>query len=171
MLKALERVMLELAVVAVMLLALLIAADVTARTLLGRTIPDVIVLVRELMIPTIMLPLAAATAGRAHIAVTFLTDRLAPGPRGVAVILGWAFALLAILPLLYASWRDLSAAWTSSEFYDGQLGVPRWPMRAVFLAGLALMWVRLLAMLRSDLAQLRRTGAVTEAAHGAEEAV
>ncbi len=169
--KAIERIMLELAVVSVFLLTALIATDVAMRTFAHRTLPDVVILVRELMIPTIMLPLAAATAHRAHISVTFLTDRMSPAWRGRLIVMGWMVALIAVLPLIYASARDLNATWTSGEFYDGQLGVPRWPMRLVFLLGLIAMWVRLAQVALADLTELRRTGTVTEQRHDEEEAV
>ncbi|KGJ15115.1 TRAP transporter small permease [Paracoccus sanguinis] len=169
--KAIERIMLELAVVSVFLLTALIATDVAMRTFAHRTLPDVVILVRELMIPTIMLPLAAATAHRAHISVTFLTDRMSPAWRGRLIVMGWVVALIAVLPLIYASARDFNATWTSGEFYDGQLGVPRWPMRLVFLLGLIAMWVRLAQVALADLTELRRTGTVTEQRHDEEEAV
>lgn len=169
--KAIERIMLELAVVAALALALMITVNVIGRQVFGWTIPDVVVLVRELMIPTIMLPLAAATANRAHIAVTFVTDRMSPGWRGRMMVLGWIVGLIAVLPLLYASWRDLSAAWSSGEFYDGLLGIPRWPMRLVFLLGLVAMWVRLAMVAAHDMAELRRTGTVLNRSHAEEEAV
>ena len=79
--------------------------------------------------------------------------------------------LIAVLPLLYASWRDLSAAWSSGEFYDGLLGIPRWPMRLVFLLGLVAMWVRLAMVAAHDMAELRRTGTVLNRSHAEEEAV
>ena len=67
--------------------------------------------------------------------------------------------------------RVRTATWTSGEFYDGQLGVPRWPMRLVFLLGLIAMWVRLAQVALADLSELRRTGTVTEQRHDEEEAV
>ncbi|EKE45473.1 hypothetical protein OCGS_0563 [Oceaniovalibus guishaninsula JLT2003] len=169
--KAIERIMLELAVVSTLALALMITGNVLARALFGWTVPDVVIMVRELMIPTIMLPLAAATANRAHIAVTFITDRMSPAMRGRLIVMGWIVALLALLPLIYASARDLSAAWSSGEFYDGQLALPRWPMRLVFLLGLIAMWVRLAMVAVADWAELRRTGAVTDRPHTEDEAI
>ncbi len=169
--KAIERIMLELAVVSALALALVITVNVLARAIFGWTVPDVVIIVRELMIPTIMLPLAAATANRAHIAVTFVTDRMSPATRGRMIILGWVIALIALVPLIYASGRDLTGSWVSGEFYDGQLGIPRWPMRAVFLLGLVVMWVRLAMIAGADLSELRRTGTVVEQDHSEEEAV
>lgn len=169
--RAIERVMLEFAVIAALALALLISANVIARGVFGLAVPDIVILVRELMVPTIMLPLAAATANRAHIAVTFVTDRMSPRWRGRMIVAGWVVALIAVLPIIYASGRDLLLSWRSGEFYDGLLAVPRWPMRLVFLLGLLAMWIRLAMVAVSDLAELRRTGTVTESSHAEEEAV
>ena len=133
--------------------------------------PDIVIIVRELMIPAIILPLAAATANRAHIAVTFVTDRMSPQVRGRLIVMGWFVALLAMLPLIHASWRNLSGSWASGEFYDGLLRIPRWPMKLVFLLGLITMAIRLILVAREDMAELRRTGTVSIASHKEEESV
>ncbi|SDL72196.1 TRAP transporter small permease [Paracoccus chinensis] len=169
--KAIERVMLEFAVVSTLALALAITANVAGRQLFGWSVPDIVIIVRELMIPTIILPLAAATANRAHIAVTFVTDRMSPRARGRLIVFGWFVALLAMLPLIYASWRNLSGSWSSGEFYDGLLGIPRWPMKLVFLLGLVMMTIRLVLVALEDLAELQRTGTVTIQSHTEEESV
>lgn len=169
--KAIERIMLEFAVVSTLALALAITANVLGRQLLGLSVPDIVIIVRELMIPTIIFPLAAATANRAHIAVTFVTDRMSPRMRGNLIVFGWFVALLAMLPLIYASWRNLSGSWSSGEFYDGLLGIPRWPMKLVFLLGLVLMGIRLVLVAIEDMAQLRRTGTVATTSHAEEESV
>lgn len=169
--KAIERVMLEFAVVSTLALALAITANVAGRQLFGWSVPDIVIIVRELMIPTIILPLAAATANRAHIAVTFVTDRMSPRARGRLIVFGWFVALLAMLPLIYASWRNLSGSWSSGEFYDGLLGILRWPMKLVFLLGLVMMTIRLVLVALEDLAELQRTGTVTTQSHTEEESV
>lgn len=169
--KAIERIMLEFAVVSALALALAITANVIGRQILGWSVPDIVIIVRELMIPTIIFPLGVATANRAHIAVTFVTDRMSPRARGILIIMGWFVALLAMLPLIYASWRNLSGSWSSGEFYDGQLGIPRWPMKLAFLLGLIVMMIRLVLVALSDIAELRRTGAITDKSHAEEESV
>lgn len=169
--KAIERIMLEFAVVSTLALALAITANVLGRQFFGLAVPDIVIIVRELMIPTIVFPLAAATANRAHIAVTFVTDRMSPRTRGRLIIFGWFVALLAMLPLLYASWRNLSGSWASGEFYDGLLGIPRWPMKLAFLLGLLMMTIRLVLVALEDISQLRRTGTVTVPSHAEEESI
>ena len=91
--KAIERIMLEFAVVSALALALAITANVVGRQLFSWSVPDIVIIVRELMVPTIIFPLGVATANRAHIAVTFLTDRMSPRARGRLIILGWFVAL------------------------------------------------------------------------------
>lgn len=169
--KAIERIMLEFAVVSTLALALAITANVIGRQFFGWSVPDIVIIVRELMIPTIVFPLAAATASRAHIVVTFVTDRMSPRARGRLIVFGWFVALLAMLPLIYASWRNLSGSWSSGEFYDGLLGIPRWPMKLVFLLGLVMMTIRLVLVALEDLAELQRTGTVTTQSHTEEESV
>ena len=115
--------------------------------------------------------ISKATASRAHIAVTFVTDRMSPRMRGRLIVFGWIIALLAVLPLIYASWRNLSGSWSSGEFYDGLLGIPRWPMKLVFLLGLVMMTIRLVLVALEDLAELQRTGTVTTQSHTEEESV
>ena len=78
-------------------------------------------------------------------------------------------ALLAVLPLIYASWRNLAGSWRSNEFYDGLLGIPRWPMKLAFLLGLVIMTIRLALVALEDALELRRTGTVTT--HTEEESV
>lgn len=169
--KAIERIMLEFAVVSTLALALAITANVLGRQFFGLAVPDIVIIVRELMIPTIVFPLAAATANRAHIAVTFVTDRMSPRARGRLIVFGWFVALLAMLPLIHASWRNLSGSWHSGEFYDGLLGIPRWPMKLAFLLGLLMMTIRLVLVALEDISQLRRTGTVTVPSHAEEESV
>ena len=96
---------------------------------------------------------------------------MSPRTRGRLIIFGWFVALLAMLPLLYASWRNLSGSWASGEFYDGLLGIPRWPMKLAFLLGLLMMTIRLVLVALEDISQLRRTGTVTVPSHAEEESV
>lgn len=160
--KAIERIMLEFAVISALALALGITANVIGRQFFGWAVPDIVIIVRELMIPTIVFPLAAATANRSHIAVTFLTNMMTPRARGALIVMGWLVALLVMIPLIYASWRNFAGSWNSSEFYDGLLRIPRWPMKLAFLAGLIAMTIRLMIVAAQDIARLRRTGTLDD---------
>ncbi|TJZ87925.1 TRAP transporter small permease [Paracoccus hibiscisoli] len=154
--RLIERTLLDLSVLALIALGVVIFANVVMRAVLGSSVPDAIILVRELMVAAIILPMAAATAARSHVAVTFLSDRMPVRMRSRLIVLGHVIGLLALIPLIYASWRVTGQAWRSGEFYYGDLNLPRWPGIALFLIGLALMWVRLAILLVGDVAQLRR---------------
>ena len=161
--RLIERVLMELAVLALIALGLVIFANVAMRALLGSSVPDAIILVRELMVAAIILPLAAATAARSHVAVTFLSDRMPVRLRSRLIVLGHVVGLLALIPLIYAAWRVTGQAWRSGEFYYGDLNLPRWPGIALFLIGLALTWMRLAILLWGDLMQLRRGDVLRDA--------
>ena len=161
--RVIERTLLDLSVLALIALGLVIFANVVARALFGTSVPDAIILVRELMVAAVILPMAAATAARSHVAVTFVSDRLPRRMRSRLIVLGHVAGLLALTPLIYAAWRVAGQAFASGEFYYGDLNIPRWPGVTLFLAGLALMWVRLAVLLAGDLGQLRRGDAILDA--------
>ncbi|TJZ92731.1 TRAP transporter small permease [Paracoccus gahaiensis] len=161
--RLIERTLLDLAVLALIALGVVIFANVAMRAVLGSSVPDAIIIVRELMVAAIILPVAAATAARSHVAVTFVSDRLPVRRRSQLIVLGHVVGLLALAPLIYASWRVTAQTYGSGEFYYGDLNLLRWPGVALFLTGLVLTWVRLAILLVGDLAQLRRGDAILDA--------
>lgn len=156
MLKRLERLLLDLAIISIAGLCLLITASVILRVSLNSGIPDTVVMVRELMVAAILLPLAAATAARGHIAVEFVSNLLPQRAQGLLVVFGSLCGLLALAPLLYAGWRETVHTLQSGAFYFGQLSLPKWPGRAIFLVGLSFCWLRLLVMVIGDLGLVAR---------------
>ena len=150
-----ERLLLDLAVAAVIGLAVLITATVVMRAAGGEGIPDTIVIVRELMVAAIVLPLAAATTARAHIVVEFVSKRLPPGVQDRLAVAGSVLGLLALAPLIYAGWNELAKAAGSGSFYFGQLSLPKWPGRAIFLVGMSFCALRLAAMAVADVRAIR----------------
>lgn len=150
MLERLERIFIDAAVIAIILLAALIFADVVALNVFNSSVPDTVIIVRELMVVAIIMPLAASTARRAHISVEFVTNSLPPKLVNWFVIFGSLFAALALMPLIWSGYRDLlHQLGTGSAFY-GDLSLPQWPGRLAFLIGLALCWVRLVVMIIGD---------------------
>ncbi|WP_265500101.1 TRAP transporter small permease [Paracoccus beibuensis] len=160
--RLIERTLLDIAVLALMALGAVIFANVAMRATIGVSVPDAIIIVRELMVAAIILPMAAATAARGHVAVTFLSDRMPAAVRGRLILLGHVVGLLALLPLIYAAWRVTAQTYVSGEFYYGDLNLLRWPGVALFLAGLVLMWVRIAVLLAGDMRQLRATGTILD---------
>ncbi|MEM8840052.1 MAG: TRAP transporter small permease [Pseudomonadota bacterium] len=169
MLKRIERILLDLSVMAVIALGAMITANVFARAVFNVGIPDSIVIVRELMIAAIVLPLAAVTANRGHIAVEFLTD-LAPRPlRAVLIALGSLVGLLALIPLIFAGSREFFSTLESGSFFFGDLNLPKWPGQLLFVIGLSFFWIRLFVLFVQDICALLRGDFSTGDAGHAEE--
>jgi TRAP-type C4-dicarboxylate transport system permease small subunit len=160
MLARIERLLLDLSVAAIAALGLLIAANVALRAALNTGIPDAIVMVQELMIAAILLPLAAATAARAHIVVEVLTKRLPGRAQDWLVVAGSVFGLLALAPLLWAGWREAAKTIESGSFFFGELMLPKWPGRVAFLIGLGFCALRLAVLAVQDVATIRAGGHV-----------
>ncbi|SLN23589.1 Tripartite ATP-independent periplasmic transporters, DctQ component [Roseivivax jejudonensis] len=171
MLHRLEKLLLDLAAVAVIGLGLLITAQVGLRTFANSSIPDAIVMVRELMVAAIVLPAAAVTANRAHIAVEVVSNRLPSRAQDALLIFGTIVGLLGLLPLIYAGWREAYGAIAEGGYFFGDLNLPRWPGRVIFLFGITLCWVRLALMLATDLGHWRRGEPIpaAEPVHRVEE--
>ncbi|MCT4610552.1 MAG: TRAP transporter small permease [Pelagimonas sp.] len=150
-----EQILLGLGAAAVILMGVLIAANVVAR-LVGLNIPDSNIIVEELMVAAILLPLAVATAQRAHVVVEFVSNRFPPRLRSWLVVLGSFVGLLALAPLIYAGGRAFLNEWASGSFYFGDLGLPKWPGRLLYVAALGACWLRLGALMLSDIRTILR---------------
>ena len=165
MLRRIEMLLLDLAVFAVAALGLLITASVVLRVTVNSGVPDTIVMVRELMVAAIVLPLAVTTAQRAHIVVEFLSNRLPRRGQEALIVFGSVFGLLALAPLIWAGWREATHALTSGGFFFGDLQLPKWPGRILFLLGISMCWLRLLGMVVTDLRDLRAGRPLAETAY------
>jgi TRAP-type C4-dicarboxylate transport system permease small subunit len=164
MLHRIERLLLDLAVLAILGLGLLITLSVVMRATMGGGIPDTIVMVRELMVAAIVLPLAAATAARSHIVVEFLSQMMPRRMQDILIVVGSVAGMLALAPLIYAAWNETVKTVTSGSFYFGELMLPKWPGRVIFLIGMIFCWIRLLLMAVGDIRTIRAGGHVDEAA-------
>ncbi|MBO9465183.1 TRAP transporter small permease [Tropicibacter sp. R15_0] len=149
MLKKVENLLLGLAALAVLVMGAMITVNVILR-LFGTSLPDSVVLVRELMVAGILLPLAVVTAQRAHVCVEVLTNRLPPRVTQGLILIGWVIGLLALAPMVYAGWRELAATWSKGSFFFGDLSLPKWPGRLVFFLAMSACWLRLLLVLIED---------------------
>ncbi|MCE0503930.1 MULTISPECIES: TRAP transporter small permease [unclassified Roseivivax] len=156
MLRRIERLLVDLSVLAVLGLGILITVTVILRAGFNAAVPDAIVIVRELMVAAIILPLAATTANRAHIVVEVFANRLPVRMRDLLVIFGSLFGLLALAPLIWAGWREVTSALSSGAYFYGDLNLPKWPGRVLFLAGVSICWIRLALMVAGDIRTIRR---------------
>ncbi|PYG26495.1 TRAP transporter small permease [Pelagimonas varians] len=149
MLKRFENMLLGLAALAVLAMGAMITLNVVLR-LFGTSLPDSVVLVRELMVAGILLPLAAVTAARAHVCVEVLTNRLPDRVTQFLILIGWFIGLIAFAPMVFAGWRELSATWSSGSFFFGDLSLPKWPGRLIFFVAMVAFWLRLLLVFKTD---------------------
>lgn len=149
--KRIEHVLDTVAAVAIVLLGLLITANILAREIIHTGVPDIIIMVQELMIPAILFPLAGATAARAHIAIEVIANHFPAGlNRWIAVLAGLIGLVIASV-LLAAGWMEFWKTFNSNAHYGGTFFWPKWPGRALFVIAIAFFVLRLLAVLWTDL--------------------
>lgn len=162
MLVPLEKILLALGAVAVILLGVLITSNVIARTVFNSFIPDSVIMVRELMVAAILLPLAAATAQRAHVSVAFLSDRFNPRFKSWLIVLGSLVGMIALAPLIYKGAQELIKVIERGSFFSGDLDLPKWPGYLFFVLGLGAAWLRLLELLVRDIRTILAGGTVSD---------
>lgn len=160
--KAVEQGLLNLAVIALILLGVFIVAEIVLRGVFGISDPGVARLVPDLMVAATALPLAAATAGRAHSAVMIFSDWLAPGPRARLILAGHAMSLLVMLLFVLAAVAALIQALPFAGNDQTAGLMPDWPGIALFLAGFALMGLRMAMVLVADAREFRLTGTIID---------
>jgi len=149
--KRIEYVLDSAAAVAIVALCLLISANIFSRELLLTGVPDIIVIVQELMVATILFPLASATANRAHIAIEVIANAFPAGlNRWIAVFAALIGVGLGSL-LLLAGWFEFWKAFNSPGHYGGTFHWPKWPSRLLFVLAFVFFLIRLVQILWVDL--------------------
>lgn len=157
--RAVQRGLLDAAGITLVLLCLIIIADRLLEATGATGLFHADDLVRELLVAAVALPLAAATAERAHLSLSIISDRLAPTERARMVLLGHAVGLLGLLPLIAAVlWAMTGRVPPAAAYRDA---VPDWIGLALLLAGLAATWLRLGAIFLGDLQEFRETGFIS----------
>ena len=156
MLRRIEQLLLDIACAAIVALGVLITASVLLRIVVNGGIPDTVVMVTELMVAAIVLPLGAVIAARANIVVEVVSQHLPARTQDMLVILGGLLGLLALAPLIWAGWKEAHDAVTGDGFFFGQLNLPKWPGRVLFLVGVAFCWLRLAVQVASDIRTVAR---------------
>ena len=149
--KRIEYVLDSAAAVAIVLLCLLITTNIVSREFLLMGMPDIMIAVQELMVATILFPLASATAARAHIAIEVIAN-LFPAAlnRWIAVFAALIGVGLACI-LLMAGWFEFWKAFNSPSHYGGTFHWPKWPSRLLFVLAFVFFLIRLVQILWVDL--------------------
>lgn len=152
-----ETAALGVAMAAIAFATIVIFLSVAGRSLLGRSIPDNIVLAENMMPLIVALPLAYVAARRGHIEVEVFTNFL---PRRGILILNMIANMigLAVFGLIaWGAWNVLGSDWSRGRFFEGLLRIPAWPAKAFFVAGLALFSARLILNFIEDFASLLKS--------------
>lgn len=149
MLGRLENALLACAAAAICIMGAMITINVVLR-LFGTSLPDTVVIVKELMVFAIILPLAIVTRLREHISVEVVAKLLPASINRWLAVLGWIVGLFALSVLAWAGWREFLKVWNSGSFFFGDLSLPKWPGRLAFALGIGFACVRLFLVLKDD---------------------
>ena len=151
MLVRIEKILLGAAGVCVIAMGMLITMTVLLRSLAGWGVPDDVVIVKELMVGAIVLPLAAVSSARAHIAIEFLYKHLPGKTQAWLLAFSSAFALISLVPIAYAAWRELAHVIAIDSYFFGELSLPKWPGRFAFFVGIGFFALRMAVLFFQDL--------------------
>ncbi|MEL6737008.1 MAG: TRAP transporter small permease subunit [Pseudomonadota bacterium] len=149
MLGRFENLLVMIAVLAVFIMGTMITTNVVLR-LFGASLPDSVVIVKELMVVAIILPLAMVTRIRDHISVEVIANLLPQNTQRWLGVFGWIVGIFAFGILAWAGWREFLKVWESGSFFFGDLSLPKWPGKLAFAIGLTAAVVRLVLVFRDD---------------------
>jgi TRAP-type C4-dicarboxylate transport system permease small subunit len=147
---AAEQVMLTLAMIGLGVIGFVVTYVVVARAFGLPLIPDDVQIVRQLLVVVIIFPMAAVTAARMHIAVTIFSNWMsAKAKRGLTVFGGFIGLLLTSI-LLAGAIELFVDAFGSGEYFEGDIRIPYWIVYGAYAAALAVLWLRMAAMMVLD---------------------
>ncbi|MBL4807535.1 MAG: TRAP transporter small permease [Rhodobacteraceae bacterium] len=136
---------------------MIITVTIFARFLFGVSIPDDVIMVRELMIGAVVLPLAYVAAERAHIMVEVFTCHMPDHWQPSLNLLSSLVGSLMLLPILYGGYLDFESVAADGAYFFGELNLPEWPGRLIFLVGYIVFILRLLVLTGEDALTVVRT--------------
>ncbi|MCC3306344.1 TRAP transporter small permease [Sneathiella sp. HT1-7] len=148
---SIERAFLKFSMLTIVTLLALICISVIGRTFFNLPIPDDVVLAENLMPIIVALPFAYATARRGHIEVEVFTSWLPKEFFRPLSAFAHFLALLIFSAILWCVWIGVLKDLNSGQYYEGELALPVWPAKLVFVIALALFCIRLLLNLAEDL--------------------
>lgn len=151
LLERVENLTLWIACAALLAMGAIVTASVVGRGAFNAPVPDDLLMIGLLMVCVIILPLAYVQRDDGHIAVTVLSNlmpaRLQAFLRAAGGVLFGLF--VGTLGVLVA--RKVPSEFAQGLYYDGQLEIPTWPMKAVLAFGVAVFLLRLALGVARDL--------------------
>ncbi len=156
-LQKLEGVLVILSICSILGICFIITATIFGRFLFGLSIPDDVIIVRELMIGAVVLPLGYVAAERAHIVVEVFTSRLAEHWQALLNLLASFLGSLLLLPILYGGYLGFTSVVSDGNYFFGELNLPEWPGRLMFLVGYSVFILRLFVLTGTDVLAVIRS--------------
>jgi|TARA_R100000005_G_C4999457_1_gene206208 TRAP-type C4-dicarboxylate transport system permease small subunit len=147
----LEGALVALSICCILLMCFIITTTIIGRTLFGLTIPDDVIMVRELMIGAVVLPLASVAAHRMHIMIEVFTSMLPESFQPWLNLLGSLIGSIMLLPVLYGGYLGFVSVVSEGAYFFGELDLPEWPGRLIFLLGYSVFILRLFVLSWQDL--------------------
>lgn len=151
----LERVLSFAAGLLLLAMGALVTAGVVSREFIHVTIPDDILMVGLAMVAVVVLPLAHVQRDKGQIAVTVITDRLPPAVGLSGRILGHLVGMILFGAIALTTAQSVPEAYAENHYYDGQFGIPVWPVKTVFGIGMGLFALRLGLCVLGDILTFR----------------
>ena len=117
-----------------------IALDVLLRTVTGHGLTGVIESVDPLLVAVAFLALSVTEFKGEHVALTLVTDRIAPRPRFALIAAGVAACILFVAMMAASGTIEAIHSVANNEIRAGVVRIPLWPARiALVLGALALL--------------------------------
>ena len=146
-----ERLFVGVANLALLIMMLIVTGSVIGRSAFNYPLPDDLLIVGLLMVVVITFPLAYIQRRDGHISVTVISDRL---PRRVQIVqrlIGNLLFGLFLGIMGFFVFKKVPREFAQKLYYDGQLEVPTWPMKAMFALGISFFLLSVLASIRRDI--------------------
>jgi TRAP-type C4-dicarboxylate transport system permease small subunit len=156
----LDRVLVVIAIVALISMMLMTTVSVIGRYFLSMPIPDDLVFSEMLMVFVVFLPFSAVQAAREHIFVTIFTEWMSNNTKVVMETIGVVVGFLVFTLVTCTVWTDFVLCWEEQCYVEGPLELPESPARFVAFFGLAVFSVRLFIDAISSINGLRKGSAV-----------
>lgn len=151
MLRRVESALDALGACATVLLCILIVLTVFFREMLGFGLPDGIILVRELMVPAILFPLAVATSRRAHVSIEVIANHFPDTLNRWIAVLAALVGLTIVIAFAVGGWQQFARTLENGAHYGGDLFIPKWISRAAFVLAFFVVTLRMVQILWVDL--------------------
>ncbi|MGR3425075.1 MAG: TRAP transporter small permease [Sagittula sp.] len=139
----LDQILTAVSAAALVLLMAMISISVIGRYFFNSPVPDDVLLGQVLMLPIVLLPMAAGQARREHIFVALFTDRAPRRIRTGLEVFGMLLGAVLFGIIAWASYAALAHSIRSRAYIIGVLDLPEYPGRLVVFLATALFSLRL----------------------------